>query len=336
MLPVVATIERTAVEIIVYTAAAGGHDAALRRRWRTWAPLPGRRPSCSAPCSSSTPCACTGSGPPQRRDRPVPLLDHLPDAAVRRHGGRRPGPPALSAVRRRRRLDLGRRRPRSAAVWSASWRRTAGWRAPVPGPVASPAGPGSVAERRWRSSARPRPPVGADRAITFFASWCSPCRTELPMIARVASRRGRIGGAVSFVGIDGNDDPASGLAFARASGVTFPVGEDPASAVAPRFGLIGYPGHRVRRRQGRRRRDRARAHLGGDAAPWVAAARHRPTPGRRARASVQGPGDGAGRRRRRGSMRRRRPRRPGRSSQVPIPTTGVPATRARAISDSVP
>jgi AhpC/TSA family len=46
---------------------------------------------------------------------------------------------------------------------------------------------------------------------------------------------------VAFVGVDGNDEPASGLAFARASGVSFPVAEDTTSAVAPRFGLYGYP-----------------------------------------------------------------------------------------------
>jgi cytochrome c biogenesis protein CcmG/thiol:disulfide interchange protein DsbE len=82
---------------------------------------------------------------------------------------------------------------------------------------------------------------GRPTAVTFFASWCSPCRTELPVIARVASQEAASGVAVAFVGIDGNDDPAAGLAFARASGVAFPVGMDPASAVAPRFGLVGYP-----------------------------------------------------------------------------------------------
>ncbi len=78
-------------------------------------------------------------------------------------------------------------------------------------------------------------------AVVFFASWCTPCRAELPVVAQVAREEAASDGAVGFVGIDGNDDPSSGLAFARASGVTFPVGEDPDSAVAPRFGLDGYP-----------------------------------------------------------------------------------------------
>jgi len=78
-------------------------------------------------------------------------------------------------------------------------------------------------------------------AITFFASWCTPCRRELPEIAGVARAEAAQGGRVVFLGVDGNDDPASGLAFARASGVTFPVAVDATSSVAPRFGLYGYP-----------------------------------------------------------------------------------------------
>ena len=77
--------------------------------------------------------------------------------------------------------------------------------------------------------------------LTFFASWCTPCQTELPMVARVARQEMATNRRVAFIGIDGNDDPSSGLAFARRSGVAFPVGADHDSVVAPRYLLVGYP-----------------------------------------------------------------------------------------------
>jgi thiol-disulfide isomerase/thioredoxin len=89
------------------------------------------------------------------------------------------------------------------------------------------------------------PLVGADArhpvVLTFFASWCPPCHRELPKVAGVARRAQATGDRVRFVGIDGDDAPASGLAFARRSGVDFPVGRDALTEIAPRFGVQGYP-----------------------------------------------------------------------------------------------
>jgi thiol-disulfide isomerase/thioredoxin len=84
---------------------------------------------------------------------------------------------------------------------------------------------------------------GAHQAVvvTFFASWCGPCHSELPAFAKVAREAKASGDRVQFIGVDDNDAPASGLAFARKSGVTFPVGRDSLSLTAPDYGIPGNP-----------------------------------------------------------------------------------------------
>lgn len=52
-------------------------------------------------------------------------------------------------------------------------------------------------------------------AVNVWASWCGPCRREMPVLAR-ASRHLRV------VGIDERDDHASARAFAASRGATYP------------------------------------------------------------------------------------------------------------------
>jgi thiol-disulfide isomerase/thioredoxin len=82
--------------------------------------------------------------------------------------------------------------------------------------------------------------VGRPAILLFFASWCTPCRKEIPMVAAVdreEAARAHTGsasntGQVAFVGVDVNDSTSSGLAFVRQAGVDFPVGADPEDQVA--------------------------------------------------------------------------------------------------------
>jgi thiol-disulfide isomerase/thioredoxin len=56
--------------------------------------------------------------------------------------------------------------------------------------------------------------------LNFWATWCAPCRQEMPGFARLQSRFGDRN--VQFVGI-ANDDPAKVARFARDLGITYPL-----------------------------------------------------------------------------------------------------------------
>jgi cytochrome c biogenesis protein CcmG, thiol:disulfide interchange protein DsbE len=75
--------------------------------------------------------------------------------------------------------------------------------------------------------------------VNFFASWCTPCRHETPMLARFySSMRGR----VIVLGIDSNDQRAAALRFLAKTGVGYPVGFDPYPATTTTsYGVYALP-----------------------------------------------------------------------------------------------
>jgi thiol-disulfide isomerase/thioredoxin len=74
--------------------------------------------------------------------------------------------------------------------------------------------------------------------VNFFASWCTPCQQETPLIARFYKANG---GHVIIVGVDGNDTTAKAVAFVRAKGVTYPVGTDPQLFTASAYDVSAFP-----------------------------------------------------------------------------------------------
>ena len=76
---------------------------------------------------------------------------------------------------------------------------------------------------------------GRTLVLNFWATWCAPCREEMPAFERVAQRwRGR---GVAFVGVT-QEAPEIVAPFARTVGVTYPlwIAGDEAPALARRLG----------------------------------------------------------------------------------------------------
>lgn len=124
------------------------------------------------------------------------------------------------------------------------------------GPPASSAG--SVHARDQATSTDPTgfvlpdlrggPPIrlatfrGTPLVVNFFASWCTACRADLPVLAQVF---GHLRGQVAFVGVDSLDD-GSGLSFAVGLGLgPWPlardVGGERGSGLHDAVGGVGMP-----------------------------------------------------------------------------------------------
>ena len=115
-------------------------------------------------------------------------------------------------------------------------------------PATSSAPPNAVVGTRASSFALPslaggtlRPPydAGHHTALVFMASYCAPCRAELPRL--VAYLRSHSTGSLRVVGVDSSDQRSAALAFVRADHVPFPVAFDPTSTVASSFQLVAIP-----------------------------------------------------------------------------------------------
>jgi cytochrome c biogenesis protein CcmG/thiol:disulfide interchange protein DsbE len=74
--------------------------------------------------------------------------------------------------------------------------------------------------------------------VNFWASWCEPCQQETPLLAAwYRQEKGR----VTLIGLDENDTSAAALKFARAKGVSYPLGFDPQTLAASAYNVVALP-----------------------------------------------------------------------------------------------
>lgn len=78
---------------------------------------------------------------------------------------------------------------------------------------------------------------GRPVVLNLWASWCSPCRAEMPAFDAAS----QIHGDVFFLGVAVEDDPASAKAFAEEIGVSYPLAIDESERVGRRYASPGLP-----------------------------------------------------------------------------------------------
>ena len=79
---------------------------------------------------------------------------------------------------------------------------------------------------------------GVPTGVNLWASWCAPCREELPLVQQLADAAGD---RLKVVGLGSPDTADNGVAFAADAGITMPTGIDADGELAIAQGLRGLP-----------------------------------------------------------------------------------------------
>src|SRR5207302_7379092 len=84
--------------------------------------------------------------------------------------------------------------------------------------------------------------------VNFWATWCPPCREEMPALERLYRQHKDHGLVLVAVSIDA--DPKIVPPYVQASKLTFPIALDPKADVANTYGVRALPSSFVVDRQG--------------------------------------------------------------------------------------
>ena len=79
---------------------------------------------------------------------------------------------------------------------------------------------------------------GRPVVVNIWASWCAPCRTEMPLLQSAADT---YAGRAVILGVASNDDPDEAKAFLGELGLTYPNVFDTTGEIRVALGLTAYP-----------------------------------------------------------------------------------------------
>ena len=84
--------------------------------------------------------------------------------------------------------------------------------------------------------------------VNFWATWCAPCREEMPAMERLYQRHRDHGLVLVAISLDA--DPAVVPPYVKESKLTFPIALDPRAEVANKYGVRALPSSFVVDREG--------------------------------------------------------------------------------------
>lgn len=75
--------------------------------------------------------------------------------------------------------------------------------------------------------------------INFWASWCGPCRQEMPLLETIYKKYNKLG--FTMLGVNVEPDAKAADAWLKDMTVTFPIVYDPDSKVSKAYDVAGMP-----------------------------------------------------------------------------------------------
>ena len=81
--------------------------------------------------------------------------------------------------------------------------------------------------------------AGQPVVLNFWASWCGPCRAEMPELQRLHDRLGEAG--VTVLGVNQGESPETAAAFLQTLGLSFPAALDQRTGVSQQYLVNSLP-----------------------------------------------------------------------------------------------
>lgn len=82
---------------------------------------------------------------------------------------------------------------------------------------------------------------GKSVVVNFWASWCAPCKEELPLLEQHWQQAQTQGQDVVFLGVDFQEAASDATNFLQLHHITYPIGLDADGSVASKYGITALP-----------------------------------------------------------------------------------------------